>query len=277
MMRAREAPYPMRTKVLIDHGIITNSSRMHWVRKPLEGFHPSARLLGAERVSPFSDPAWEAEAEAILTVGKLIREQIVEAFSSMELKWEGMRDYIGSPPLNAFEQCNIEIVPNPVERGRFVSATLEDYVKKGGKKDSAEGKNGASQISFFRWLLNLEPDRVSKILEARGSRQLTDFDCESLNDLGWFKALARRLRSEENLPDAFHLWTARRNGIDVFLTLDRKLINHAASIESEKSGFRLGVKVRPPIAFLREEGVATSEPYPCRPGQFYTMAEIAAK
>lgn len=276
-MRPQEASHPMRAKVLIDHSILTNSRRMHWVKKPLEGFHPSGRLLRAERVPPFSDPAWEAEAEAILMVGRLIRERKVEAFSSMELKWEAMRDYLGSTPLDAFEEYDIEILPNAIERGRFVRAELGHYVKKGGKKDSTEGKNGASQISFFRWLLKLEPDSVSKIVEARESRQLTDFDCESLDDLGWFKALATRLRSEENLPDAFHLWTARRNGIDVFLTLDRKLINHAASIEREKSGFRLGVKVMSPIAFLRGEGIATLEPYPCRPGQFYTMAEIAAK
>ncbi|NJM36794.1 MAG: hypothetical protein HC845_02365 [Akkermansiaceae bacterium] len=264
----------MRTKVLMDHSIVTRSSLMRWVEKPLEGFHSSARLWGAERIPPFSDPAWEAEAEAILTVGKLVREKKVEAFSSMELKWEAMRDYLGSTPLDAFEGCDIDIAPNPIERGRFVRAELGHYVKKGGKKDIAEGKNGASQISFFRWLLKLEPDSMHKILEARESRQLTDFDCESLNDLGWFKALATRLKSEENLPDAFHLWTARRNRIDVFLTLDRKLINHAASIESEKSGFRLGVRVRSPIAFLREEGVANPEPYPFRLGQFYTFVEI---
>lgn len=195
----------MRTKVLIDHSIVTNSSRMRWVNKPLDGHHPSNPLLGAERVTPFSDPAWEAEAEAILTVGRLIREKKVEAFSSMELKWEAMRDYIGSSPLDAFKQCDIETVPCPVNRGKFVSASLEFYVKKGGKKDLAEGQNGASQISFLKWLLKLDTEGIQKIVEARTIRNLTDFDCESLNDLLWFRMLQHRLRSSENLPDAFHL------------------------------------------------------------------------
>jgi hypothetical protein len=261
----------MPTTVLLDHSIVTHASRMHWVKKPLDS--PTGQfLLGAERVVPFPKPEWEAEAEAIYTIGRLIREKTVRAVSSMELKWEAARDYLGQPPLDALGGCDIGLVPTPIERGRFVGAPLEDYVKKGGNK---EGQNGASQIAFFAWLCRLDQDAVTKILEARPHLKLTDFECESFRDLGWFKTLRDRLRSDENLPDAFHLWTAKRNGIEVFLTLDRKLINHAASIEKEKSGFRLAVRVRSPINFLLEEGVAQPEPYPCVAGKFYTFLDIA--
>jgi hypothetical protein len=275
MIRAKNSAHPMPTKVLLDHSIVTNASRMHWVKRPL--VDPSGQFFGnpllcAERVDPFSDPEWEAEAEAIYTVGKLIREKKVEAVSSMELKWEAIRDYLGRPPLDALDGCDIGMVPNPIERGKFVGSSLENYVKKGGKKD---GENGASQIAFFDRLCQFGPDAVARILELRERLNLTDFECESLRDLEWFQTLSRRLRSKENLPDAFHLWTAKRNGIDVFLTLDLKLLNQVAAIEKEKSGFRLGVKVRSPIRFLQEEGVAQPEPYPCVAGQFYTFLDIA--
>jgi hypothetical protein len=278
MIRLRNIAPTMPTKVLLDHSIVTHASRMRWVNKPLDGppgqFFANS-LLGAERVAPFSNPAWETEAEAIFTVGTLIREKKVEAVSSMELKWEAIRDYLGSPPLDALHECDIGMVPNAIERGKFVGALLENFVKKGGKKDGVDGENRASQITFFKWLCKLDADAVAKILESRGRLNLTDFECESFGDLSWFKALSERLRSDENLPDAFHLWTAKRNRIDVFLTLDRKLINHAETIEKEKSGFRLGVKVRSPIRFLQEEGVAKPEPYPCLQGQFYTFLDIA--
>lgn len=278
MIRTRNIAHPMPTKVLLDHSIVTHASRMRWVNKPLDDPHGqffANPLLGAERIAPFSDPAWEAEAEAIYTVGTLIRERKVEAVSSMELKWEAFRDYLGSPPLDALHGCDIGMVPNAIERGKFVGALLEKFVKKGGKKDGDDGENRASQIAFFKWLNKLGPDAIAKILETRGRRNLTDFECESFEDLGWFRALSDRLRSDENLPDAFHLWTAKRNRIEVFLTLDRKLINHAATIEKEKSGFRLGVKVRSPIHFLQDEGVARPAPYPCVIGQFYTFLDIA--
>ncbi len=270
-------PY-MNTKVLLDHSIVTHSSRMHWVKKPLDGVVGQLLanpLLGAERVAPFANPEWEAEAEAIYTVGKLIREKKVEAVSSMELKWEAFRDYFGRPPLDALEGCEVGIVPNAIERGKFVGASLGDYVKKGGKKDQENGGSHVSQIAFFKWLCQLGAESVERLLELQGSLKLTEFECESLRGLDWFKALSKRLRSDENLPDAFHLWTAKRNDIGVFLTLDRRLINHAASIEQEKTGFKLGVKVRSPISFLQDEGVAQPEPYPCHPGQFYTFVDIA--
>lgn len=265
------------TKVLLDHSVMTNCSRMHWTKRsvphPQGGFFP-AKLIVAERVHPFENPAHEEEAEAILAVGRLIHQKKVAAFTSMELKVEGLRDHLGSEPLDAFARCEIEFVPNAVERSRFFQASLDVYVRKGGKRDQGEDENRFSQIAFFEWLCGLSPEAVQRIIELRTARNLSDFDCESLLGLEWFKGLNTRLRNREDLPDAFHLWTAIRNHLDVFLTLDHKLIRKVESINREKSGFRIAVQVLSPREFLKREGIAEPAPYPCKPGVEYLMADI---
>lgn len=240
------------------------------------GGHDPIKLIVAERVQAFSKPELEAEAEAIFTVGRLIRERNIFAFTSMELKWEGLRDEFRHKPLDVLQNCPIDIVPNPIERGRFIQSELGRFIKKGGKKDLCGGKDGSSQIYFFNWLRSLHPDIVAKLINQKQERRLTDFDCEGFRDLDWFKELASRLRSDENLPDAFYLWTVRRNNLDVFLTLDFRLINQVASIERDRSGFRLGFRVQSPIQFLHDKGIERPDQYPCVVGRQYTMAEIAS-
>src|SRR5690606_8740168 len=111
----------------------THRTRMQWnkvpVRNPAGGFLPT-KLIVAERVKPFPKPPQEAEAEAILTVGRLIRAGSVSAFTSMELRWEAFRDYMGMRPLDALTGCEIGTVPNAVERGRFVAAELGAFIRK---------------------------------------------------------------------------------------------------------------------------------------------------
>ncbi|BCX48606.1 hypothetical protein HAHE_25140 [Haloferula helveola] len=266
------------TRILLDNGIVTHRSRMHWTRVPVphpqSGFYPH-KLLVAERLPPYPNPGFEAELEAIFTVGRLIRERKVEAFSSIELKSESFRDRLGGKPIDALAGCTIGMVPNPIERGKFVRAELGEFIRKGGKKDRLSGHSRTSQISFFRWLCQLGPEAAGRIVADRQTRGLSPFECESFAGLDWFRAMARRLRSDENLPDAFYVWTAKRSSLDVFLTLDLRLVNAAAAIEREKSGFRLGVRVRSPIQLLADEGIDEPDPYPCEPGRQYTMAEIA--
>ncbi len=265
------------TKVLLDHSVMTNCSRMHWTNRPMphpQGGFFAAKLIVAERVHPFANPVHEEEAEAILAVGRLIHQKKVVAFTSMELKVEGLRDFLGMEPLDAFARCEVQFVPNAVERSRFVQAALDVYVRKGGKRDGEGNDNRFSQIAFFEWLCSLSPEAVTRIIEQRAARNLSDFDCESLLDLEWFKGLNSRLRNREDLPDAFHLWTAIRNRLDVFLTLDHKLIRKVESINREKSGFRIAVQVLSPREFLKREGIAEPAPYPCKPGVDYLMADI---
>jgi hypothetical protein len=267
-----------KTRVLIDNSIQTNRSRMHWVKRPIPhpegGFLPT-KLMGAERVRPFPDKELEAEAEAILTVGNLIYGKKIDAFASMELAWEAARGFLGSKPLDPFERCEIHNAPNPIERGKFVQTYLEEFIKKGGKKDRKKGTVSAAQIPFFKWLCSLEPISIEKIIARSMQRGLTDFEIDSFRDIEWFKNLSQRLSSDENLPDAFHLWTVRRNQFDVFLTLDERLINQVASIAKAKSAFSLGFKVQTPIQFLKDEGIEKPDPYPCEIGRFYTFAELA--
>lgn len=105
--------------------------------------------------------------------------------------------------------------------------------------------------------------------------KLTSNEVSSLGDLDWFQHLAMRLQSDENLPDAFHLWTARRNEMDVFVTLDRKLNNSFDSIVSERqSGISFGLEVMSPLPFLKWCGVDSIDPIPIDHGVFYHYHEL---
>lgn len=92
----------------------------------------------------------------------------------------------------------------------------------------------------------------------------------------WDKITQRRpheLRHSGSIISAFNL-SGIRNRFDVFVTLDHKLIRKVESINREKSGFRVGVQVLSPREFLKRKGIAEPDPYPCKPGVEYLMADI---
>jgi hypothetical protein len=266
----------MNTKVLLDHSVVTNSTRMQWVRQPIRTGMFAGELLGAERLPALVPHEKEEELLAIYTIGRLIREGALRAFTSMELTMERFRDYFGAKPYDALAGCDIEFASNPIERGNWCVSPLEHFVKKGGKKDGAQDTLGTSQISFFEWLCKLTPDTVERIIELRSHRNLTDFECESFRALDWFKGLAKRLRSRENLPDAFHVWTAVRNNMDAMVTLDQRLVNQIAAIGNEKSDFKIDVAVISPLQFLRKLGVSSADPFPFEHNRFYSLSEVGS-
>ncbi len=71
------------------------------------------------------------------------------------------------------------------------------------------------------------------------SEQEQEADLRSIADPRF--ELIRRHASDKHIADAFHYWTAERNGLDVFLTTDRTLINVYENSLRKKRGSKTSV------------------------------------
>ncbi len=216
------------------------------------------------------------EIDALFTIGRLIREGKILAYSTHEIQIELFRGRMRTPDLNAFEGCSFSDCLTPLHRSKFrQTMNSEESISKGGKKDRKKGFSDFTQIGFMSWLLELEPSAYSFFAKHKDNLKLTDFELDSLRDLKWFQSLSSKLRSKENLPDAFHVWTARRNNMNVFLTLDKKLSNSIETIRSEKN---LAIESPPPTirprAFLKSLGIEKLDEIPVESGKFYYLQDI---
>lgn len=96
-----------------------------------------------------------------------------------------------------------------------------------------------------------------------------------MRELGWFKNLCQKIRGEENLVDAFTLWTAHRNGCNVVLTLERKLVEQVKSLRREKSNpLELKPCVIGPIQLLEQMGINKPDNVPLEFDRFYEFHEL---
>jgi hypothetical protein len=116
---------------------------------------------------------------------------------------------------------------------------------------------------------------IGKLLDLKITLGLTDFEIDSLQNLKYFQMLCATGRSPEHYPDIFHLWTAQRNRIDVFLTLERKLPEMASRAErSMKIEPQFPTKVLRPIEFLQLLGITCPDPVPLEPNRFYPFIDV---
>ncbi|MDQ8183410.1 hypothetical protein [Pelagicoccus sp. SDUM812005] len=248
----------------IDHSLMWGDRRVS---------HP---VVGYVRKKSGSTEEQQSEIDALFTIGRLIREGRIQAYSSHEIQIELMRGRMRTPDLNAFEGCEFSDCPPALYRSKFRSTiNFEETISKGGKKDRKKGGSDFTQIGFMSWLVDLEPRSVELIPKYKKELNLTNFEVESLGDLDWFRALSSKLRSKENLPDAFHVWTARRNEMDIFLTLDGKLSNSIKAIRSEKKlSIDLPPKTLLPRDLLASIGITSYDDIPIKPDTFYYLHDI---
>jgi len=270
-------------KILVDTGVISGSDflkgdtriqELKWANTAVQ-----STIAGFRRVEPDHDADQQHEKDALFTIGRLAREELITLYKYNELTAEiGRRPRGREPILNALLQCPFQQCPAPVERSKFrATIDMSQWFAKGGKSDRGKGipPSESSQIAFFQWLFALSlPERATLIDHSR-LLGLDDFEIRSLQDLTWFQALARALVSSENLPDCFHIWTARRNGLEVFLTLEKKLPRTIVQIKKRNvRAIDIGVAVLRPTELLQLLGVAQIDTVPIDSGRFYTYMEI---
>ena len=268
-------------KVLLDNGIISHAEFIEPAKKMQElqfgSLKISGPIHGFRRKPPHENDEYQRQINAIFTIGRLIREGRISVYISNEIQFESYRRRCTIKPFNALKDCNISKCPTPIERSKLRKAIFSEHVSKGGKKDRAKGVNlgSANQIPFMEWLRNLDETNLRCIREHREILGLTNFEVESLRNIEWYKFICSRFRSSENFPDAFHLWTAERNHMDVFLTLEKRLANLVKQIKGEKNNrITITTEVLRPIEFLCWMGVKKLDEVPIKYDKFYNFLEV---
>jgi hypothetical protein len=267
-------------KTLIDNGILSHAEFVELVIEDQDDvlwgdIKVKRSVHGYKRKLPNPNISYQNEIDALFTIGRLIREQIITAYSSSELSFEAWRGRRRVNAFNALQDCEIHSCPSPLERYKFrKTINFAEYVNKGGKKDRKNKREygDASQIPFMDWLKNLPSSTVESILDNADLLGLSSFEKESVKEIGWFQAICKKFDSNEHLPDVFHLWTAERNQLDVFLTLDKKF-SKMLGINENKNMPPIVTKVLTPVELLHELGITNQDDVPVEYGKIYSIFE----
>lgn len=262
-------------KVLLDNSVLSNAEYAERRSKEVDlGFLTASNdfIDGFRRKPKHLDLEQQKEIDAIFTIGRLIKQEIIIPYTSTELNWERSRRRPLIEQFNALSGCASINCPPPIERSKFNQTTdFNEFILKGGKKDRKKNENigDFNQIPFFAFLNATSDESVKLILENSEAIGLTNFEEKSFEGIEHFKDLCKQLQSHENLPDAFHVWTAERNGLDVFLTLEKRLTN---SIRNKSKKLNVDVKVLRPTELLRELNISSVE-VPMKYDHFYTWLD----
>lgn len=267
-------------RILLDNGILGNSefgcpatqqTEIVWGPNLIR-----TNLAGFKRKKPDSSIDRQAEIDSLFTIGRLIDEEKIIPHTYSELQVESFRRTSDGNYCNPIDTSKIIHCCSPLERSKFRQTIhLDKYFAKGGKKDRKKNDNDLfadySQLPFMKFILDLDLKKVAAIKQYQKEIKLTDFEIESLDDLDRFKLLCKSFQSVENYIDAFHIWTAERHKLDVFLTFDKKLTNNFDMINSSKNREgKFSVKVLSPCQLLKMSGIPTDK-VPLEDGYFYSL------
>src|SRR4051812_8258511 len=102
----------MSMRVMLDNGIgghrqfaevWTVATKNEW-----NGTNHSRLIAGFRRKRNHPDPAYQAEVDALFTIGRLIRERRIRAFTYIELMCERWSRAIGERAFDALADCPVE-------------------------------------------------------------------------------------------------------------------------------------------------------------------------
>src|SRR6202012_4231739 len=89
------------------------------------------QIAGFVRKKIHPDLDYQAQIDALFTIGRLIREGHIQAFTYSELMFEGWKRIIGEIAFDALADCHVEHCDSPLERSRFFQTSqIFDYVSK---------------------------------------------------------------------------------------------------------------------------------------------------
>lgn len=266
--------------VLLDNGIFSHSefaecavSKKHFL---WNGKEQTVFVHGVRRKSSKSNSPLQAQINALPTVGRLIRDGIIEAYEYPEIWCERMRYRMPLPFGNALRGCKVVTCSAPLERTKFVSTMdFAEYLAKGGRKDRRSGRavGPATQLSFLKLLCALDCKSVDVLVKNAKRLGLTDPEIESLRDLPWFQLMCETSGNPENYPDIFHLWTAERNRLHVFLTLDNRFADFVSRAKNQKK-IEIRTEVLQPLELLVRLGIKHPDPVALGGGRFYHLHEL---
>lgn len=226
--------------------------RMPWGRSELE-----VRIPGF-RKRPDHQQEWlRQQVRCVPTIARLVRERVIEGYVSQEIQFEKGMGRFDEPVIgNVFWGVPLKTARVPVCRSRFIQ----------GGWGEAFGKEGI--LYLCRTLRQMQTARARALSEMPELREhFHDFEKESLRSLGIFQSICKGL-ADAHLRDAYHLWTAERNGLDFFCIADRKFQNAIDTVRRHH-GLPLKCKLVTPEELLDRVGVSELDSPPLQDGWFY--------
>lgn len=164
---------------------------------------------------PGIDGSWlRKEFDCLPTISKLLQDREIKGYRYIELEledWQRSGSGNSANLGNLFPRELFGDIGPAIERSYFFQSSISDYVKT------------SKMVEFCLWLKRLKANELNlDVLIKKG------FPAEMLRNLhhvSRFHELCHVLQKEEQLVDAFHLWSAEVNGIEYFLTTDKKFVN----------------------------------------------------
>jgi hypothetical protein len=247
-------------RLLLDTNVLRHTATMVSVYKKhtmrLGSIEQTYNVLGMQRnTDHISRGNWlKNQVEVLPTIMKLARESnfLLYTYSELEIEtFKGSFDLRGGKG-DLLKDVKIDDILSAVERSKFQQMDLIEYSKK------------ETLIKFCKFLLEVDFKEFEK--RPRFLSKFTDFERQNLKSLNRFSKLCSSL-DETHYPDAFHLWTAEVNGLDFFLTADRKFIN----VMNKTSRAHLKTKPIAPVDFLDHLGIKDREPMPVQDYDFHYL------
>jgi hypothetical protein len=129
----------MPLQVLLDAGVVIHSEFAERALKegPLCWSDGSVlKVSGLKRKQAHDNEDFRKRTEALFTVGRMIREGKIEAYTYNEIGFEIFRGRVGIQEFNALQGCMLHRCAPAIERSRFRrTSDFMDFFAKGGKKD----------------------------------------------------------------------------------------------------------------------------------------------
>ncbi|RXF73973.1 hypothetical protein [Hansschlegelia zhihuaiae] len=180
---------------------------------PISGFSNRLLLIEAKPEKRQNEQWLKSQIEALPTIARLAKDEIIKPFSYSELTHEAMRRPGSFPPSlfgDVFRSTNIIDMPSAIERSKIFSLGYEQL------RDSSGLNN------YVGFLINGGASRLLRNEYIKN--RLTEFEIESINQISDLKNICSGL-SKIQYSDAFHFWSAIRNKMDYFVLIDKKFVN----------------------------------------------------
>ncbi len=239
-------------KVLVDNCIFSDANMLQGAKlteyKDKDQTDISSYTVGYIRKPPL--PKEQAERQKQIdwfpTIAQLSKLGTLELATYDELDFESWFRSVDCNIGNVFNECHIARVEPAIERSCFRQG------------DALEQMRPEKKVDFFKSLLNWTPDLFQG---EEIKNYLPTMTRESIKSIDRFKQIAAGL-SDEQLQDAFHLWTGEANDIPYFLTIDFKFIHvirHKA--KAKKKTFELICQPITPEELSKKFGIESPAPF----------------
>jgi len=247
--------------ILMDNCILSLSETMQPMLKKdkivVNGKSYPYQFIGYKRKpKPGSEEKWKIhQINCLPTIAKIAREEKIELFTYNELRheaWKKPNSFPSNIIGDIFSDINFKDVDAAVERTYLFSGD-SDYIF---SKEQV--------IKFCKWLLNPNIKEVANQLAKQN--RFPSFLIQNLRNAERYQTLCENL-SEEQYIDAFHLWTAEVNDLNLFLTTDKTFIN----VMTRTKNVNLNCRPISPSQLLSSMNIDKLEPFKYSEKEFYTI------